>query len=83
MDRYADDVVALLDQLKNDDPEVRLQAAQGLRQIGLRHRPADDGVQHAVTCLQPANARDLSRRRAGTSAVRRGGLPVVTQSRGT
>jgi len=30
---------SLLDQLKNDDPEVRLHAARGLRQIGLRYRP--------------------------------------------
>jgi HEAT repeat protein len=32
-------VRSLLDQLKNDDPDVRLQAAQGLRQVALRSRP--------------------------------------------
>jgi len=38
-DTDLEQVRSLLDQLKNDDPDVRLQAAQGLRQVALRCQP--------------------------------------------
>ncbi len=68
-DTDLEQVRSLLDQLKSDGPDVRLMAAQGLRQIALRYRPA--GVRTRGSLSRSADALDsrvdLSRIANGTS----------------
>jgi HEAT repeat protein len=48
------EIRSLLDQFKNDDPDVRLQAAKGLRQIAIRFR--EPAVRTRGSLSQPAQA---------------------------